>query len=269
MSDYKVQLEVFEGPFDLLLHLIKKNEVEIYDIPIAKITTQYMEHLDLLKMIVPHVAGEFVVMGATLMYLKSRMLLPQDQQVSDPEAMADELDPRWELIQQLVEYKKFKDAAEHLQEKELFQENLYTRQQVGLGFDEPAEETPVQGDVSIFDLLNAFNQVLKRVEQGEDPHEIFEDRFTVSDKIDLILKLTAVEEQTVFSRLFEGMASRTEMIVTFLALLELIRLKQLRVSQDEAFGEIGIIRLKTKNETNPSEPTIPLPVEEEAPPSTP
>lgn len=244
MSDYKVQLEVFEGPLDLLLYLIKKEEVDIYNIPIARITSQYMEYMDLMKMIVPDVAGEFVVMGATLMYIKSRMLLPEDQQVSDPEASADELDPRWDLIRQLVEYKKFKEAAEHLHKRELFQESVYTRQRSEAALEPSVGRDPNLGDMSVFDLLNAFNLVLKRVDQAEDLREIFEDRFTVSDKIDFILRLTAVEERTAFSRLFEGTASRMEVIVTFLALLELIRLKQLRVEQSSIFGEIDIVRLK-------------------------
>lgn len=244
MSDYKVQLEVFEGPLDLLLHLIKKNEVDIYHIPIAKITSQYMEYLDLMKMVIPDVAGEFVVMGATLMYIKSRMLLPQDQQVIDPDAAADELDPRWDLIRQLVEYKKFKEAAEQLHHKALIQEQVYARHQTSLGFETPPEDASLIGDVSIFDLLNAFNRALKRTENAEDLREIFEDRFTVTDKIDFILKLTTVEDKTTFTKLFEGMASRTEIIVTFLALLELIKLKQIRVAQSESFGEIDILRVK-------------------------
>lgn len=243
MSEYKVQLEVFEGPLDLLLYLIKKNEVDIYNIPIATITSQYMEYLDLMKLVVPDVAGEFIVMGATLMYIKSRTLLPVEQQVVDPEAQGEEADPRWELIRQLVEYKKFKDAAEHLGERETFQQSVYARQQAALGFDTPPEDAPLEtGQVSIFDLLNAFSTVLKRADQAEDLREIFEDRFTVSDKIDFILKLTAVESRTRFSHLFDGMATRTEIVVTFLALLELIRLRKFRVAQSEAFGEIDIVR---------------------------
>ncbi len=259
MSDYKVQLEVFEGPLDLLLYLIKKEEVDIYNIPIARITQQYMEYLDLMQLIVPDVAGEFVVMGATLMYIKSRMLLPQDQQVSDPEAAADELDPRWDLIRQLVEYKKFKDAAEYLQERETFQESVYHRQQSSLGFETPTEDRPTLGDMSIFDLLNAFNKVLKRAEDNDELREIFEDRFTVSDKIDFILKLTRIEEKTSFSRLFEGSASRTEIIVTFLALLELIRLKQIRIQQADSFGEIDITRAQPEAAAPLPEETISSP----------
>lgn len=252
-ADYKVQLEVFEGPLDLLLYLIKKEEVDIYNIPITKITGQYMQYLDLMKMVIPDVAGEFVVMGATLMYIKSRMLLPQDQQVSDPEAQADELDPRWDLIRQLVEYKKFKEAAEHLQQRELFQEQVYTRQQTSLGFVDAPTEGPTLGDLSIFDLLNAFNKVLKKTGEAEDLREIFEDRYTVSDKIDFIIKLIAVEERTSFMKLFESAATRTEIIVTFLALLELIRLKQVRVQQSTAFDEIEIQRVNPHTEVAPAE----------------
>jgi segregation and condensation protein A len=243
--DYKVQLEVFEGPLDLLLHLVKKEEMDVYNIPIARITTQYMEYLELMKMVIPDIAGEFIVMGATLMYIKSKMLLPADQQVTDPDAPADELDPRWDLIRQLVEYKKFKEAAEHLQEREAFQESVYTRQQASLGF-ETEETTHELGDASIFDLLNAFNKVLKKAGEVEDLRDIFEDRYTVSDKIDFILRLTSMESKTHFSKLFEGMATRTEIVVTFLALLELIRLKQLRVVQSESFSEIEIVRIQAE-----------------------
>ena len=251
MSDYKVQLEVFEGPLDLLLYLIKKEEVDIYNIPIARITSQYMEYLDLIKMLIPEVAGDFVVMGATLMYIKSRMLLPQDQQVIDPENPADELDPRWELIRQLVEYKKFKDAAAHLQQRELFQANLFLHGPVlpengGL----PRENSAPPAGVSAFDLLTAFNLLLKRIQEPDDLREIFEDRHTVSDKIDFILKIMAAEPQTTFIRLFDGAASRVEMIVTFLALLELIRLKQVRAEQQQAFGEIQIVRVILNASTN-------------------
>jgi len=244
MADYKVRLDVFEGPLDLLLYLVRKEEVDIYNIPIANITSQYMEYLGLIKMLVPDVAGEFVVMGATLMYIKSRMLLPEDQQVSDPEAAADELDPRWDLIRQLVEYKKFKEAAEHLQKREHFQENVYPRQAGAPGLEPSAVQDPGLGDSSIFDLLNAFNQALKRFDADQELRGITEDRYTVSGQIECILRMTAAEEHFSFSRLFEGAASRVEVVVTFLALLELIRLRRVRAEQGEAFGEIRIVRLK-------------------------
>ena len=158
-ADYKVKLEVFEGPLDLLLYLIKKEEVDIYDIPIERITTQYMEYLSLMKLLNLEVAGEFLVMAATLMYIKSRMLLPADQQVTDAEGEEGE-DPRWELIRQLVEYKKFKDAALQLGRREEEQSHLFPRQVGDLGFESQPDQ-PL-AEVGIFDLINAFNQVLKK-----------------------------------------------------------------------------------------------------------
>lgn len=239
--EYKVKLPIFEGPLDLLLYLIKKNELDIYNIPIVEITQQYMEYLETMRILNIEVAGEFLVMAATLMLIKSRMLLPADQQVDDP-GEEEEIDPRWDLVKQLVEYKKFKDAAESLHAREGEQEKIFGRGSWELGFDMPKSSEVNLGDVSVFDLINAFNQVLKRYSQSEDLREIFEDRFTVSDKIDFILRLTEAEPKTSFSRLFEGAASRTEIVVTFLALLELIRLKQLRIVQSSPFADIEISR---------------------------
>lgn len=240
-SDYKVKLEVFEGPLDLLLYLIKKEEVDIYDIPIERITNQYMEYLSLMKLLNLEVAGEFLVMAATLMYIKSRMLLPADQQVTDAEGDEGE-DPRWELIRQLVEYKKFKDAALHLGKREEEQSNIFYRQSPDPGVEADAE-VPL-AEVGIFDLINAFNQVLKRASDREDFREIVEEKFTVSDKIEEILYTTRERPQVVFSELFAQASSRAEVVVTFLALLELIRLKRLRVQQQQAFEEIHIIRIQ-------------------------
>jgi len=240
-SDYKVKLEVFEGPLDLLLYLIKKEEVDIYDIPIERITNQYMEYLTLMQMLNLEVAGEFLVMAATLMYIKSRMLLPADQQVTDAEADEGE-DPRWELIRQLVEYKKFKDAALQLGQREDEQSRIFPRQVgEGLGIDADAE-VPL-AEVSIFDLINAFNDVLKKATAREDFREIMEERFTVSDKIEEILYTLRDRSEMIFSELFAAASSRAEVVVTFLALLELIRLKRLKVRQDEAFGEIRVIKV--------------------------
>lgn len=236
-SEYKVKLEVFEGPLDLLLYLIKRDEVDIYDISLERITQQYLEFMEAFKVLDLEVAGEFVVMAANLIYLKSRSLLPAH--VQPPEEEAEEADPRWELVRQLVEYKKFKDAAAHLQKREIDREGLFTRLPEK---PETVAERPL-GDVSVFDLINAFNNILKRLNQKEDLREIFEEAYTVSDKIDLIMKLTGSGVPLHFEELFSGVASRTEIVVTFLALLELIRLKQLRVVQDEPFGEITISRL--------------------------
>ena len=238
MQDYKVKLEVFEGPLDLLLYLIKRDEIDIYDIPIEHITKQYLEFMELFKMLDLDMAGEFVVMAANLIYIKSRSLLPVS--VQPPEEEVEEDDPRWELVRQLLEYKKFKEAAAHLHDREMAREGVFPRVPAG---DAEAFERPL-GEVSVFDLINAFNKILKRLDdKKEDLREIFEENFTVADKIDLILKMTAPGVPLKFAELFTDAASRTEIVITFLALLELIRLKQLRCVQPEAFGEIEIARL--------------------------
>jgi len=237
-QEYKVKLEVFEGPLDLLLYLIKKDEVDIYDISLERITSQYLEFMDAFKALDLELAGEFVVMAANLIYLKSRALLPAH--VQPPEEEAEEDDPRWDLIRQLVEYKKFKDAAAQLSQRELEQSNLFSR------MSETPEAPPERplGDVSVFDLINAFNNVLKRLAtQSEDLKEIFEENYTVSDKIDFIMKMTSSGVPLKFTELFANAASRTEIVVTFLALLELIRLKQLRCVQEAPFAEIELRRV--------------------------
>jgi segregation and condensation protein A len=171
------------------------------------------------------------------MYIKSRELLPVDQQ-AQIEGEEEGEDPRWELIRQLVEYKKFKDAAAQLGRREIEQSSMFNRLPES---ETNAPERPL-GDVSVFDLISAFNNVLKRIQQREDLREIFEENFTVSDKIDLIMKITG-NVALKFTELFARAASRTEIVVTFLALLELIRLKQIRAVQNEPFGEIEVIRV--------------------------
>jgi segregation and condensation protein A len=236
-ADYKVRLEVFEGPLDLLLYLIKREEVDVYDISIERITKQYLEYLDTFRMLDLELAGEFVVMAATLIYIKSRNLLPVHQQ--PPEEEADEEDPRWDLIRQLVEYKKFKDAATYLHQRELLQEGIISRVPDKPDFGDLA--ALLKTEVGIFDLINAFQKVLRRIEsRRENLREIFEENFTVSEKIEHILTVLRHTSRVAFSELFAQAASRTEVVVTFLALLELIRLRQLRVTQENSFGEIEI-----------------------------
>lgn len=237
-EDYKVELEVFEGPLDLLLYLIKKEEIDIYNIPIEKITTQYMEYLNLMRMLDLNIAGEFIVMAATLMMIKSRMLLPVEER---PEMEEEEDDPRWDLVRQLVEYKKFKDVASDLQEREIYQENVFRLGSEGAML-EPDEPGVALQDVSLFDLITAFKDVLGRA-RTEEIQEIFPDRFTVADQIDIILNTIREKGEVAFSLVFGGMPSRPEVICTFLALLELIRLRQVSVSQKNRFGEIMIVGL--------------------------
>jgi segregation and condensation protein A len=232
-SDYKVKLEVFEGPLDLLLYLIKRDEIDIYDISLERITRQYLEYLQAFKELKIDLAGEFVVMAANLIYLKSRSLLPLDQR--PPEEDAEEDDPRWDLIRQLIEYKKFKEAAEQLHARAVQQEKIFTRDGGVI------VEAPLRlAEVGIFQLIHAFQNVIKRVEARENLGEIFGERFTVSEKIDIILQRVANGASLRFSDLFSDTAVRVEVVVTFLALLELIRLKQVRVIQRDLFGEIEI-----------------------------
>lgn len=239
MPDYKVKFEVFEGPLDLLLYLIKKEEVDIYEVNLTRLATQFIEYIDTMRLMDLEIAGEFLVMASTLMYIKSRELLPVEQQVQT-EDEEDGEDPRWELIRQLVEYKKFKDAASKLQVLEAQQEDIFPRVSGKLTFD--AEPLAARPDVSIFDLVNAVNSVLKRIVKREDQRDIFEDKWSVSEKIEHLMKRIQERPVLKFSELFEGVTSRSEVVVTFLALLELIRLKQLAATQNSAFGEIEIVR---------------------------
>lgn len=239
-EEYKVKLEVFEGPLDLLLYLIKKDELDIYDIPIELITRQYMEYLNLMQMLDFDIAGEFLVMAATLMMIKSRMLLPPEER---PELEPEEEDPRWELIRQLIEYKKFKDAATNLQTMEAQASNMFLRQAEGLS----AEVKPAGvslSDVTIFDLIAAFNETLKRLPLDE-VGEIKAERFTVADGIEAILQRLRAEEQVMFTSLFQPLSTRHEIIYTFLALLELIRLRQVVARQSTTFGEIMVARAES------------------------
>jgi len=234
-EDYKVRLDVFEGPLDLLLYLIKKDEVDIYNIPIEKITAQYMEYLNLMRMLDLNIAGEFIVMAATLMMIKSRMLLPVEER---PELEDEEEDPRWDLVRQLIEYKKFKDIATRLQELEQYRENIFALAGPAIPPDADEPGLALQ-DVSIFDLITAFNEALKKA-RPEQIGEIHAERWTVADKIEFILGALRNQSQLVFSALFPANASRHEIICTFLALLELIRLRQVMAVQRERFGEIII-----------------------------
>ena len=237
MAENKVQLEIFEGPLDLLLYLVKKEEVDIYEVNLTKIATQFIEYVDLMREMDLDIAGEFLVMAATLMYIKSRELLPKNQQVEAPEEDEDE-DPRWELIRQLVEYKKFKDAAAHLQERELIQEQIYGRVPSRPEF---SIETPnLRPEVSIFDLVNAVSNILKRYNQRPQGRDLFEEKWSVSEKIELLAGMIRERQRLRFSELFEAANHRSEVIVTFLALLELIRMKQIRIEQSEAFADIEI-----------------------------
>jgi segregation and condensation protein A len=253
MTENKVHLEIFEGPLDLLLYLVKKEEVDIYEVNLTRIATQFIEYIDVMRQLDLDVAGEFLVMASTLIYIKSRELLPVEKQVQVEEE-EETNDPRWELIRQLVEYKKFKDAAAQLQERESLQENIYAR--IAAKPQLPPEGPPPKPDVSLFDLINAVSSILRRFQDKDTPRDVFEDRWSVSEKIEHLSRLMKERKALKFSELFAGTTSRMEVVVTFLALLELIRLKTIRISQPEPFSEIELTE-------NPPRPESSAPVPDE------
>ncbi|HNX90495.1 MAG TPA: segregation/condensation protein A [Candidatus Omnitrophota bacterium] len=234
---YKVKLNFFEGPLDLLLFLIKKERIDIYDIPISRITEQYLEYLELMKLLDLSIAGDFLVMAATLMHIKSKMLLPPDENATEEELE----DPREELVRRLLEYKKYKEAAMELNEMRDKNKELFYR--TGTGEREAlfVDENGEYFEASLFDLINAFRKVLGRIPK-ETFHEVVRDKFTVSDKIKYICSLLPAKSKLLFSELFVNMRSKDEVIATFLAVLELMKMREILVVQRAYFSEIEIVR---------------------------
>jgi segregation and condensation protein A len=235
-SDYRIKLQVFEGPLDLLLFLIRKNELDIYDIPIESVTRQYIDALKAMQQLDLDLAGEFFVMAATLMEIKSRMLLPKGQHAVDPNAEEEEMDPRWELVHQLLQYKKFKDAAAKLHELAVERQNLMERHVSALS---DRADRPLKS-VDRIELWNAFNMVLRRLAEKLVVGEIHDEVVTVSDQMEWLLARTQTEKSFIFSQLFPNGVTLRRLVATFLAVLELTRLKKLRIRQDEAFSDIII-----------------------------
>lgn len=237
-ADLRIKLPVFEGPLDLLLFLIRKNELDIYDIPIATVTRQYIEVLRSMRELDLDVAGEFFVMAASLMEIKSRMLLPRGQAAVDDSADEDPLDPRWELVHQLLQYKKFKEASAKLDELAAFQRDLLPRQVLEVAVTE--NERPLK-PVDRIELWNAFNLVLRRLAEKLVVGEIKGEEVTVSDKMEELLHLIQTRRTFLFTELFDGRPVTVRVLVaTFIAVLELTRLRKLRVRQDEAYADIHV-----------------------------
>jgi len=235
-SDYRIKLQVFEGPLDLLLFLIRKNELDIYDIPIESVTRQYISALHAMQQLDLDLAGEFFVMAATLMEIKSRMLLPKGQHAIDPNAEEDEIDPRWELVHQLLEYKKFKEAAAQLGHLATVRQDLMERYVSALSGD-PLDR-PLK-PVDRIELWNAFNIVLRRLAEKLVIGEIHDEQVTVADQMEYLLERLRTEPSFLFSQIFPGQVSLRKLVATFLAVLELTRLKKLRLHQDAAFADIA------------------------------
>jgi segregation and condensation protein A len=254
-SDYRIKLPVFEGPLDLLLFLIRKNEIDIYDIPIVVVTQQYVDVLKSMQQLDLEIAGDFFVMAATLMEIKSRMLLPKGQHAIDPNAEDDDaMDPRWELVHQLLQYKKFKEAARDLDGLATFQRDMLPRQ-VTLAAATEADR-PLRNTDRI-EIWNSFNIVLRRLAEKLVVGEIKDEQVTVSDQMEMILKRLETEKTFVFSNLFSGKITLRMLVATFIAVLELARLQKLKVQQDEAFTDIICVAVEQKTlETASPAPTV-------------
>ncbi|HOW42152.1 MAG TPA: segregation/condensation protein A [Candidatus Omnitrophota bacterium] len=233
---YKIKIELFEGPLDLLLYLVKKDHLNIYDIPITQVTEQYLQYLDLMKFLDLNIAGEFLVMAATLLQIKSKMLLPAQEN-----EQVEEEDPRADLVQQLLEYERFKEIAQELKKRETEQQDIFKRPRI-IEKEIPAKDGAVDFfEASIFDLISAFSRALQ-----ETPRDVFynviKEEFTIEQKVHDILHDLLLRSSLTLSGLFARAKSKIEIIVTFLAVLELTRMKEIIACQREHFGEIEIIR---------------------------
>lgn len=230
---YKVKLEIFEGPLDLLLHLIKKNEVDIYDIPIVKITEQYLEYMDIIKTLNLEVAGEFLLMAATLIHIKSKMLLPFSEEESEEEEEGG--DPRQELVRRLLEYQKYKEASVQLEQMRILGRDTFTKGQM------PTEGLEEGGlvNLSLFDLLEALKNVLAKAPKTIS-FDVTIEHITIADRINFIMELLGKEKSITFFSIFPSGSSRAIIVTTFLAMLELTKMKMIRIYQSE---QDGVIRL--------------------------
>lgn len=235
--NYKIHLDKFEGPLDLLLYLIKKNDIDICDIPIALVTEQYMQYIEMMKMLDLDIVGDFLVMAASLMQIKSRMLLPPD-----PLAQGEQEDPRSELVRRLEEYQQFKAVAETLKNKELHRQDLFPRTVDEEKLNELKEDAQeVFIEATLFDLINALSHAISHVPQKKD-YEIVKEEYTVEMKIHDLLHLLLDNSRMSLMDLFKKTSSKVEAICTFVAVLELIRQKEIVVVQRRQFDDIEILR---------------------------
>ena len=237
---YRIKLDVFEGPLDLLLHLIKKNELEVSDVPTAAITEQYLGYLDMMHELQLDVAGEYLVMAATLLLIKSRTLLP----TSEEDIEDEELDPRANLVRQLLEYQRYREAALELSERPLLNRDVFARPALDEDSEELAElkvdEGPPRVRATVWDLFEAFRGILQRSAETEPVHEIEAETISLRDRARALLGQLRTARCIDFETLFAESTTRLEVIVTFLALLELVRLKAVTATQEEHFGRIMI-----------------------------
>ena len=232
---YEIKLDVFEGPLDLLLYLIKKNEIDIYNIPIALIAEQYLEYLDMMRTLNLDLAGEYLVLASTLLHIKSKMLLPVREEDGEDE---EDVDPRAELVKQLLEYQLFKEAASQLEKRPLLNRDIFTR---GSLFDAASghENHETSLELNVFDLVEAFHKILSTMEK-RDFLEIDVETMSLTDRMNEIMEMLAEKANVTFTELVGEQGSRKVLLYTFLAILELIRLRVIRVYQSHSFGVIRI-----------------------------
>jgi len=240
LRNLPVRLALFEGPLDLLLHLCRDNKVDIKNIPIAAITEQYLAYLDVMRTMNLEVAGEFLVVAATLLHIKSRLLLPPDETAEGEEGE----DPRRELVQQLIEYQRFKEAGQALRTLEERRHSTFTRESLG---PENPPRTDYPLEVSLFDLLAALRRVIDQMPKA-DHEEIETDRLSVAQRIAEVLELMADGREIAFEDLFRDSREIEDVVITFLAVLELVRLRLIRVWQVDAYGAIRIVTVPAGTE---------------------
>ncbi len=239
-SPYRIKLPVFEGPFDLLLFLIRKNEVDIYDIPIAEITHQYLEYLELMKILDLDIAGEFIEMVATLILIKVRMLLPGSVMEGEEEFE----DPRAQLVAQLIEYQRFKQAAAKLSELESERRKYFPRAAVFLNNEKSSENNQIWlREVSLFDLLTAFKAALDNMPKVT-VHQVNIIKVTLENQVKFIFEKMSGKPYVFFREMVASLQTKMELIVTFMAILDLIRLRFITAKQTEVFGEIRLVPLQ-------------------------
>lgn len=263
---YSIKIPVFEGPLDLLLHLIRENKIDIYDIPIAGITHQYLEYIEMMKELNLDIAGEFLLMAATLIHIKSRTLLPVDEVAKDEEHE----DPRFELVQRLLEYQAFKDVTLSLREREeewsnVFYRNLPHGEEKGESASEGAipssKDSALEGEMemceanlslfelNIFDLFSAFKKLIEKA--PPEVVAITREILTVKDRISFLMEKLEYQDAVRFEDLFDGFMTRSRLVVTFIALLEIVRLGLARAYQERDFGNVWIIRKRESAQEPP------------------
>ncbi len=236
--EYEVKLDIFEGPLDLLLYLIKKNEIDIYDIPIALITEQYLQHIEMMKYLNLDVAGDYLLLASTLVHIKSRMLLPVEE--GDAAETEDEADPRAELVKQLLDYQVFKEAAAQLEQRPLLERDIFKRGLSPENGGAAQGEDEIDVEVSVFALVEAFYRIISSMKEPE-LMEIDVEKLSLTDRISEVMEQLAEKNNLTFAELLRDSSDKRMILYTFLAILELMKLRMIKVYQAGSFGVIRVV----------------------------